>query len=234
MTTLTPFTVRPALLSDLPTLTTIVPRSFHPTNPYIRTLFPATPLLQTWWNEIFTSRITQPEPKISHLLVVTRSKTNPKDGKNNNDNEPNNESQTEETLGVLSMAFFPPHSRGAGFYTTHPPTPDHDAASYAAVERNLASAREELMGDSAHFAIELFGVDHGFKGQGLGKLLLRRACKIADEAGVPTFVMANASARGVYPKVGFGERRRVVLPGSGEGGYEEFMLVREVGVGEGE
>lgn len=226
------YTVRRATLADLPTLSTIVPRSFHPTNAYIRTLFPDTPLLQKWWTEIFTSKILQPEPKISHLLTITQSNT-PTTIKSNYETEPepknqtSNETSTPPTLGILSLQFFPPSTPGAGLYTTFPPTCDHDSASYDAVATSLASAREELMSDRAHFCVELFGVDHALQGRGLGKLLLRRACEIADEVGVEVFVMANESASGVYVGVGFEERRRVVL----EGGYGEVMLVRPVGVG---
>jgi N-acetylglutamate synthase-like GNAT family acetyltransferase len=72
----------------------------------------------------------------------------------------------------------------------------------------------------------LFGVDHETKGSGLGKKLLLRACEIADEAGLPVFVMANASAKGIYqhPEAGFELRDVKVLPG--EMRYEEYMLVR--------
>lgn len=77
-----------------------------------------------------------------------------------------------------------------------------------------------------HFVVELFGVDHETKGLGLGKKLLLKACEIADEVGLPIFVMANASARGIYqhPEIGFELRHVKVLPG--EMRYEEYMLVR--------
>lgn len=85
------------------------------------------------------------------------------------------------------------------------------------------------MGGREHFVIELFGVDHEIKGCGLGKMLLLRACEIADEAGLPIFVMANASARGIYQhaSIGFELRDVKVLPGELQ--YEEYMLVRPVG-----
>jgi len=77
-----------------------------------------------------------------------------------------------------------------------------------------------------HFVIELFGVDHETKGSGLGKKLLLKACEIADEAGLAVFVMANASAKGIYqhPEIGFELRDVKVLPGEMQ--YEEYMLVR--------
>ena len=77
-----------------------------------------------------------------------------------------------------------------------------------------------------HFVVELFGVDHETKGSGLGKKLLLKACEIADEAGLTVFVMANASAKGIYqhPEIGFELRDVKVLPGEMQ--YEEYMLVR--------
>lgn len=116
---------------------------------------------------------------------------------------------------------------GAGFWSSFSPTPDHDVAAYADVASGLTAAREEFMKGRAHFVIELFGVDHETKGFGLGKLLLLKACEIADQAGLEVFVMANASARGIYqhPKIGFELRDVKILPGD----YEEYMLVRPVG-----
>jgi GNAT superfamily N-acetyltransferase len=218
-----PFTVRPAILSDIPSLSTIVPRSFHPTNPYIQKLFPDTPLLAQWWTEIWISKLqTQ---AASYVLTVEYTNPNP----NPNDQK---DTTTNKSLGILSLQLFPPSQPGpsqpdAGLYTTFPPTPDHDAQSYHDVASSLATAREHLMSSTAHFVIELFGVDHEFKGLGLGKALLLRACETADEAGLPIFVMGNASAKGIYVKCGFEVRGVEIL----EGGYEENMLVREVGGG---
>ena len=215
-----PFKIRPATPSDLPSLSTIVPRSFHPTNPYIQKLFPDTPLLQQWWTEIWTTKFQT--PATSHVLTVEPSNPNPNPNNNENDTTTTNKSKS---LGILSMQLFAPSQSGAGLYTTFPPTPDHDAQAYHDVASNLAKARETLMAGTAHFVIELFGVDHEAKGLGLGKGLLLRACEIADEAGLPMFVMANASAKGLYVKCGFEVRDVKVLPGD----YEESMLVRPVG-----
>ena len=77
-----------------------------------------------------------------------------------------------------------------------------------------------------HFVVEMFGVDHETQGSGLGTKMLLKACEIADEAGLPVFVMANASAKGIYqhPEIGFELRDVKVLPGEMQ--YEEYMLVR--------
>lgn len=234
------FTVRHATFDDILSLTTIVPRSFHPTNPYILKvsltsdsripfsiisstplsshlqhetppltsiqLLPNTPTIRQWWTKIFTSKLHS--PTTSHLLTATSS-----------------ENQS-HSLGVLSLQLLGPSDRGAGFWSEFPPTPDHDAAAYADVASNLTNAREALTMGQPHFVVELFGVDHETKGSGLGKKLLLKACEIADEVGLPIFVMANASARGIYqhPEIGFEVKDVKVLPG--EMRYEEYMLVR--------
>jgi len=169
-------------------------------------LLPNTPILRDWWAKIFTSKLHT--PTTSHLLTAA-STTNPS-----------------HSLGVLSIQLLGPSDHGAGFWSSFPPTPDHDAAAYADVSSNLSNAREALMMGQPHFLIELFGVDHETKGSGLGKKLLLKACEIADEAGLPVFVMANASAKGIYqhPEIGFELRDVKVLPG--EMRYEEYMLVR--------
>lgn len=217
-----PFSICSATLFDISSLSTIVPRSFHPTNPYIQKLFPDTPSLQQWWKEIWISKLQT--PATSYVLTVGCNNPNP--NPTNEQNSTNNPHTSNETsLGILSMQLFAPYQTGAGLYTTFLPTPDHDARAYHDVASNLANAREALMSGTSHFVIELFGIDHAAKGLGLGKGLLLRACEIADEAGLPIFVMANASAKGLYVKCGFEVRDVKVLPGD----YEENMLVRPVG-----
>jgi ribosomal protein S18 acetylase RimI-like enzyme len=254
------FTIRPATLDDLSSLTTIVPRSFHPTNPYIRALAPDTPTIRQWWREVFTSELATPET--SHLLVAVAATED--------------KGKPSETLGVLSMQLLKTREPGAGFWSTVPPTADHDIAAYAEIASSISDARLKMYKrseqneqnqqsdqteqdqqsqhdqqaqqserneqnqhqqhhqhhqhhQSHHFVISLFGVSHQFKGLGLGKKLLLQACSIADAAGLEIFVMANASAKGVYmhPEVGFEVRDRKVM--DGDEGYEEFMLVRRVG-----
>jgi ribosomal protein S18 acetylase RimI-like enzyme len=240
------FTVRPATLDDVSSLTTIVPRSFHPTNPYIRALVPDTSTIRQWWLQVFTSELATPET--SYLLVAVAATED--------------KGKPSETLGVLSMQLLNSREPGAGFWSTVPPTSDHNLSAYAEIASSISDARLKLCERSEqaeqseqdqhieqaqqskqaqqseqdqqgqqqhqdrHFVISLFGVSHQFKGHGLGKKLLLQACSIADAAGLEIFVMANASARGVYmhPEIGFEVRDMKVM--EGDEGYEEFMLVR--------
>lgn len=56
-----PIQIRPAIPSDLPSLTTIVPRAFHPRNAYIKKCHPDTPAVRAWWWKIFAEEIAEPD-----------------------------------------------------------------------------------------------------------------------------------------------------------------------------
>ncbi|KAF2774284.1 hypothetical protein EJ03DRAFT_3964 [Teratosphaeria nubilosa] len=206
-----PFRVEDASISDLDSLSTILARSFHPVNPYIKETIPDTPATRTWWKAVFKNSIEYPK---SHVLIAvdTTSASTPR-----------------KALGILMFRLMAFDEPGRGLWASVPPTSDHHGEKYNNILGAL-DARERIMrtaqtGARPHSVIELFGVDHEYKGQGLGGMLLRRACEVADDAGYETFVQANASAVAMYCHVGgFEVRERVVL----EGGYEEGMLVRPV------
>lgn len=124
-----------------------------------------------------------------------------------------------------------PHELGSGSWSLFPRTGDHDAVKFDAMVDAMSRHREAIMrvgdesGARVHYFVELLGVDHSWKGKGVGAALLRRACEVADAEGLEVFVQANGSARAFYEKVGgFGVVAREVMPGGN--GYEEFMLVR--------
>ncbi|KAK5124679.1 hypothetical protein LTR85_001392 [Meristemomyces frigidus] len=191
-----------AELSNVASLSTIVPRSFHPVNPYIKKVFPNTALIRQWWSTIFSDEIQDPSCKV--LTAV-----DPDDG---------------TTIGVLTLRLLGPNDRGSGFWTMYDLTEDHDKIAYRPMIAGMTEHRERTMLGKPHFLIEAFGVDDAHKGLQIGKKLLSRACQIADEAGYETFVQANASARNCYCKLGFVEQGKSVMPGEVE--YVEYMLVR--------
>lgn len=201
------FSVGESTLSDLDSLSTVVARSFHPVNDYIQKTLPDTPLVRDWWKRTFNTGLSQ-QPETCHVLKLTSSS-----------------STTEETvLGILLLRLMRPETTGAITITTHPITPDHDREQFDSMIGAMITADQRLLGKETHFMVELFGVDHAYKGRKLGQMLLHRACEIADQAGLPSFVQANASAKGFYERLGFEVRDVVVMPG--ESGYMEFMLVR--------
>ena len=185
--------------SDIDSLTTILARSFHPTNPYIKKTLPDTPKVREWWYQIFEYEINDPS---CHPLIAL-------------------DPDTEKDIGILTMRLMEPEDRGAGTWTLFPCTEDHDEGMYESMVNSMVEHRERLMLGRKHYLIGLFGVDHGFKGKGVGSALLRRACEIA--CGVDVFVQANANAKGFYERMGFKVEGKAVMP---EDGYEEYMLVR--------
>ncbi|KAK1071799.1 hypothetical protein LTR12_008566 [Friedmanniomyces endolithicus] len=189
--------------SNVPSLSTIVARSFHPVNPYIRKVLPDTPHLRKWWSNIFTNQI---EDSNTHLLTALDPKTN-------------------TAIAVLSMRRMAADDKGAGSWNNHDLTPDHDVVGYKAMIDSMGEHRERLMLGRPHFLIQLFGVDHAYAGKGIGRSLLARACEIGDSAGLDMFVQANASAKGLYEKMGFEVGGEEVMPG--EMKYVEYMLVRK-------
>ena len=195
-------TVIEARQSDVTSLTTIVARSFYPVNPYIKQTFPDTPTIRAWWSRIFQNVINSSS---CHVLAAI-------------------DPDTDKDIGILILRLLGPDERGAGFWTMYDWTEDHDEAKVKAMIDAMVEYRERMMLGRSHFSIELFGVDHDFKGRGVGTKLLARACEIADRAGYDVFVQANASARDFYARLGFGVEGETVMPGEGE--YRECMMVR--------
>ena len=190
--------------SNIASLKTIVARSFHPVNPYIRNTLPDTPLMREWWAQNFTEQLR--DPRCNVLTVLDQA--------------------SKDAVGILLLRLMGPQERGSGSWTSRELTDDHDKEAYKPMIDGMTEHRERVMFGTAHFMIELFGVDHALKGRRLGDRLLRRACEIADEAGYPTFVQSNQFAKAFYEKHGFEEKGRSDMPG--EIKYSEFMLLRPV------
>lgn len=197
-------TVIEARPSDVESLTTILPRSFHPVNPYIKKTLPDTPSVREWWSRLFLNEIEDPA---CNVLIAL----DPATGKD---------------IGILNLRLLGPEERGVGLWTdpTFELSPDIDREMLQAMVDSMIEWREKLMMGKPNFLIELFGAEHGWKGKGVGTKLLRRAVEIADQRGYDVFVQANGSAKGFYERVGFKCEAEVVMPG--EAKYSEFMMVR--------
>ncbi|KAI7182834.1 hypothetical protein KC343_g5114 [Hortaea werneckii] len=190
--------------SHLDSLQTIVPRAFHPTNPYIRKVFPDTPLIRQWWRSNFAKQLANPACAV--LVVV----------------DPCSETTVK---GLLTLKRMEASEHGSGSWTANALTPDHDQEAFRPMIDGMTAHRERIMLGTRHYMIELFGVEHGAKGQGIGGRLLRRACEIADQSRLPTFVQSNMFAWELYARFGFEERGSEDMPG--DEGYREIMMVRE-------
>jgi GNAT superfamily N-acetyltransferase len=188
--------------SDLESLSTILARSFHPENPYQRKAQPDTPKIRNWYHRTFEDEIND---KSCHPIVAI-------------------DSATDKDVGVLTLRRMEPGEKGAGFWSMYPLTDDHNKDMCSAFIDVMVEWREQLMGDRAHYFIELFGTEHAYKRTGVGSKMLKRACEIADQAGEDICVQANASGVGFYKKFGFTNEGELVMPG--EDKYLETFMVR--------
>lgn len=182
------YQILPIRETDIASLTTILARSFHPTNAYIRATLPDTPAVREWWRSIFENCLSDLRWHV--LVATTTTLSGGTDG---------------EAIGVLVLRLMQPHERGSGSWSLFPRTADHHAEKYESMIDAMSKHRESIMrvghesGARAHYLVELFGVDHNWKGKGVGAALLRRACKVADARGGE--VQANGSARAFYENV---------------------------------
>lgn len=188
--------------SDIISLTTIVARSFHPVNPYIKKTLPDTPGVRQWWSQIFSEESNDPS---CHLLTAI-------------------DTSTDKDIGVLTLRLLGPDDRGVGFWTIYDWPPDFEHDMCKAMIDSMLENREKLMMGRPHYLIELFGAEQQWKGYGVGKKLLSRACEIADANEHDIFVQANGSAKGFYEQLGFRCEGEATMPG--ERKYMEYMMVR--------
>jgi ribosomal protein S18 acetylase RimI-like enzyme len=216
-----PFSIREATLEDLESLETIFPRSFHPVNPYLKATLPATSKVTKWWRQMFSHCIRQEDYRV--LLATAKSA---KAGRTAKDDE--------DVAGILLLHHIIPGTTSESCWTLYAATVDHDTAKYTDMVRANGQLKRQTGYDDEtrrepYFEVELFGADHDWKGMGIGTALLGRACGIADEAGLETFVEANWTAVAFYERLGFKEKGRMRLPtGEREDEYWECLLVRPV------
>lgn len=196
-------TVQEASPTSVPSLTTIVPRAFHPTNEFHRKVFPDTPLNRAWWSRAFLDEIQSPN---CHLLTALDS------------------AATSElsAVGLLCLRLLAPSEPTTGFWHFYPLSLDHNASLFVPA---MESMKLVPGAGTERFLLELFGVDHAYKGTGIGRRLLEKACEIADTKGLPICVEANHMARRFYEKFGFVEAQEAVkMPGME---YFLHLLLRE-------
>lgn len=192
--------IREATPDLVPSLTTIVPRAFHPTNEFHRKVFPNTEANRQWWTRAFTDEIQSP-----NCNVLTAVDSN----------------ASEPAIGLLCLRLLAASEATQGFWHFYSLSPDHDASLFVPAMETM----KLLPGvGTERFLLELFGVDHAYKGTGIGRKLLEKACEIADDKGVAIYVEANHHALKFYEKFGFVEAgERVKMEGMD---YYLHLLVR--------
>lgn len=214
-------TVIEARLSDVESLTTIVPRAFHPTNDYIKRALPDGPAMREYWARVFTDMINIPTSRLLTAVVETDYNNR------SNDAAGTRKSTTSSrAVAVLALNFHDAVSPGPGFWDSQPLSSDHNAEMCEPMFAAVSEGRDTYMPGKTHFGVELFGVERAYQGGGLGGRLMQKACKLADDAGYEMFVQANGFARRFYERNGFVCKGTKTMP---DGKYEECFLVRAVG-----
>jgi len=129
-------------------------------------------------------------------------------------------------LGLLCLRKYKADERGAARWGTFPPPLEVDREAFDAMLNSMIKYREQFMFGRAHFCVDHFGVDAEYQGRGLGKILMARACEIADREELDVFVEANEFAESFYQKFGFKTEQKLEMPG----GLTECFLIRRFGL----
>ncbi|KAI1264059.1 acyl-CoA N-acyltransferase [Xylariaceae sp. FL1019] len=172
---------REAELQDLDSLETFVPRTFFDVNPLMKTLFPDTPAMRTWWRRIFEEYIRNPD---FHFPVAI-------------------DTSTQIVVGALPLRGVQKGQAFGGFMAQHPATEDHPSEMWSKAIQRFIENEKAAVGDNDRFLIEIMGVDEAYQGQGIGKRLVANVCDIADAKGYPIF-LETSRAREFYLKQGRG------------------------------
>jgi ribosomal protein S18 acetylase RimI-like enzyme len=173
-----------ATAQDIPSLTTIIPRSYDPDSLLIKLFPPESPLIKEWWSQVYAAAISSP----SFHIFVSHAPDSPN-----------------TVAGVLTLQFYDPQdpaSSPGGLCTLAPLTEDHDQILIEALASQATERNAQAKGQP-NFVIDLVAVDREYQGQGIGRELIWRACETADEKGASIF-LETTKARKYYLKLAMG------------------------------
>jgi ribosomal protein S18 acetylase RimI-like enzyme len=201
--------LRPATAAEIPVLASVWYDAFHPVSPFMRQVFPDTPLIREYWTKANTYALNDPHIR---TMVVASGATKPEQ--------------------VIAVARFqaPPADGSvsqlldAGTWSRIPWTTDHDVETLSTAVAFQSAGREKAMKGKRHYFIELLATKHEFKGKGAGKMLIDWVCEQADNEQVEVFVDTNKDIVKFYERFGFIVQEKMVMPG--DIAYEQYLLVR--------
>ncbi|CEO58570.1 hypothetical protein PMG11_03282 [Penicillium brasilianum] len=178
--------------ADLPSIGTLHARAYHPTREWHRRIFPAS--IAPWWGNKYALDIADPNCYVLKISSIEAPTT---------------------VLGLLALRKYEANQKGAGRWTSCRPPPEVDGQAYDAMIDSMVECREKFMFGRVHLCIDHFGVDHAYQGRGMGKMLMGKACEIADREGLDVFVQANEFAESFYRNFGFETEEKVEIPPDG-------------------
>lgn len=196
-----------AEVADLPSIGTLHARAYHPTREWHRKIFPES--IAPWWENKYRMDIADPNSYVLKISSLVSQAPAPA-----------------PVIGLLSLRKYDANETGAGRWATCPPPPEVDKEAYNAMIKSMVEYRERFMLGRVHLCIDHFGVDHEYQGRGMGKLLIAKACEIADREKLDVFVQANEFAESFYHNFGFGMEGRIEMPLDG---VTQCFLVRKSG-----
>ncbi|KAF3397786.1 hypothetical protein F1880_005629 [Penicillium rolfsii] len=191
--------------ADLPSIGTLHVRAYHPTREWHRRIFPES--IAPWWEKKYAMDIADPN---SYVLKISDSESPA--------------STPAPVLGLLSLRKYDTNERGAGRWTSCLPPPEVDKEAYDSMIRSMIEYRERFMFGRMHLCIDHFGVDHQYQGRGMGKMLMAKACEIADREKLDIFVQANEFAESFYHNFSFETQGKLEMPLDG---VTQCFLVRK-------
>ena len=178
--------------ADLSSIGTLHARAYHPTREWHRRIFPES--IAPWWEEKYAKDIEDPN---CYVLKISAP------------GAPNS------VLGLLSLRKYEANETGAGRWASFPPPGEVDKVAYDTMINSMVEYRERFMLGRMHLCIDHFGVDDRYQRRGFGKMLMARACEIADREGLDIFVQANEFAESFYQNFGFSTEERLKIPPDG-------------------
>ncbi|KAJ5690846.1 acetyltransferase [Penicillium macrosclerotiorum] len=90
---------------------------------------------------------------------------------------------------------------------------DMPGAACEAFFQRADDERRRVMGDRKHYYLDTLGTHPDYQRQGLGSMLVKWGCELADQDGVGVYVDASTAGASLYRKFGFVDES---LPDAGD------------------